>query len=165
MMYALVHYPHIDIRRIQQFREIHDPQYSLILPHITLMFPVPEAVGETNLVHHLDGVLHSWRPFPIHLQDVQISADLYLYLLVQAGKEVVIRLHDEIYTGILGGYLRKEIPYIPHVTLGITGSRAHLLEEARQLNINATCLVDQLHLLKVNDERSSIVWEKTFLLV
>ena len=53
MIYALVHYPSVDARRIQLLRRKYDPQFDLIGPHLTLMFPVPESVGEGNLVRHL----------------------------------------------------------------------------------------------------------------
>ena len=119
MIYSLVHYPNIDIRRINQFRKKYDPLFSMIALHVTIMFPVPESVGEDNLIRHLENVLYSWQAFSIHLQEVKLSSDDYLYLLLQEGSEDVIRLHDEIYTGMLVDFLRKDILFIPHLTLGV----------------------------------------------
>ncbi len=161
-MYALVHYPDIELRAIQQFRQRHDPQFDLIGPHITLLFPVPDCVGEEALVCHIDQVLRGWRPFEIGLREVQIAWDDYLYLLVQEGKETLVRLHDEIYTGILREYLRADLPYIPHVTLGKAEPPADLLDKARRLGIDARCRLDAMHLVKVNDERTKIVWSRAF---
>jgi 2'-5' RNA ligase len=168
MIYALVHYPNIDTRRINQFRRKYDPQTDLIEPHITLMFPIPESISAQVLVHHLENVLSSWQSFPIHLQVCQISSDDYLFLLMQEGNAKTIRLHDEIYTGILADYWRKDIPYVPHLTLGVLNqpsiNRVRALEEAEQLSMDYDCVLDKLHLVKVNDERSKIVWYKEFLL-
>ena len=43
MFYALVHYPNIDTRRINEFRRKYDPHFDLIEPHITFVFLVPES--------------------------------------------------------------------------------------------------------------------------
>lgn len=161
-MYALVHYPNIELRDIQRFRQQYDPQFGLIAPHITLLFPVPDAIGEEALVNHIEQVLRGWQPFEIGLREVQTAWDDYIYLLVQEGKETLVRLHDEIYTGILREYLRLDLPYIPHVTLGKAEPPADLLEKTRRLGIDARCRLDSLHLVKVNDERSKIVWSRAF---
>src|SRR5215212_5363262 len=118
MIYALVHYPNVDTTEIDQLRVKYDPQVELIEPHITVMFPVPVSKGEENLVHHLESVLRGWQSFPIHLQGFQISSDHHLFLLLEEGNANILRLHGEIYTGILTGYLRKDIPFLPHLTLG-----------------------------------------------
>jgi 2'-5' RNA ligase len=146
----------------------YDPQVKLIEPHITLMFPVSESIGEDHLVHHLESVLHNWQSFPVHMQGCQISSDDYLFLMIQEGKTNVIRLHDEVYTGILKDYWRKDIPFVPHLTLCVLNqasmNRDRVLEEAEQLGIDYHCGLDKLHLVKVNNDRSNIVWSKVFLL-
>jgi len=168
MIYALVNYPCIYTERINQFRRKHDPQFELIEPHITLMFPVQESVGEEKLVFHLASVLRNWHSFPIHLQGCQISSDDHLFLLIQDGKIDTIRLHDEIYTGILADYWRKDIPFIPHLTLGVVNrnstDRNQVLREAEELSIDYYCHLSKLHLVKVNDDRTKIVWSEEFLL-
>src|SRR5215216_6150529 len=111
MIYALVHYPNVDTRRITQLRKKYDPQVDLIGPHITLMFPVPAAIGEANLVAHLGRVLRGRRPFPIHLQGCQRSWDDYLFLMVQEGSAEIIGLHSEIHTGVLAGYRKEDRPF------------------------------------------------------
>lgn len=162
MTYALVHYPAIDIHAIQRFRQRHDPQYNLIAPHITVLFPVPDRLGEQALVGHIQQVLRGWQPFEIGLQGVQLSTDQYIYLLVQAGREPLLRLHDEIYTGVVREYLRVDLPYIPHVTLGLANQVQCILDEAMQLGIQARCRLDNLHLVKVNNERTKIVSSRVF---
>jgi len=166
MIYALVHYLDIDTRRINQFRTKHDPQTELIEPHITVMFPVSESIGKDNLVHHIENIASNWQSFPIHLQGFQVSTDDHLFLLVQEGNANVIRLHDKVYTGILADYWRKNIPFLPHLTLGVLNKNStnqdQVLQEAEELDIDYYCLLDKLHLVKVNDDRSKIVWSKEF---
>ena len=167
MIYALVHYPDVDARGINQLREKYDPQAAWIGPHVTLMFPVPDTVvGEDNLVKHLGNVLGRWRPFPIRLRGLEKSWDDYLFLLIEEGSENIVRLHDEIYTGVLAGHCREDRPFVPHLTLGAfrgdAAAYALAFEEARRLDLDYRSLVDKLHLLKVNDERTHIVWSKEF---
>jgi hypothetical protein len=61
MSYALVHYPEINTKRIDLLRRRFDPQADLIAPHITLIFPLPETVGEPALGAHIAGVLRKWN--------------------------------------------------------------------------------------------------------
>jgi 2'-5' RNA ligase len=168
MIYALVHYPNTDYGRINQFRKKYDPQFELIQPHITLMFPVPESVGEKELIHHFASVLKGWASFPLHLHGCQISLDNYVFLLIEEGHANIIHLHDEVYTGILADYWRKEIPFVPHLTLGVLNKNGtndrEVLQEAEELGIDYHCVLDKLHLVMVNDARSKIVWSKEFLL-
>ena len=90
MFYALVHNPAVDAVSIKQLRKKYDPQVELIEPHITIVFPVPESIGEQSLISHIQNVLLAWRPFNIHQNGLQLSWDNYLFLLVQEGKSDVI---------------------------------------------------------------------------
>lgn len=168
MVYALVHYPAVDTQQINELRHKYDPQAELIAPHLTLVFPLPASIGEASLVAHVGNVLCGWRQFPIRLQGLEQSWDNCLFLLLQEGKAEVIRLHDELYMGLLAPYLRKDLPYVPHVTLGSFADESELcsqaLREAERSLLHYQCMIDRLHLLKLNADRSRIVWSKEFLL-
>ena len=167
MLHALVHYPAVELRHIDQLRSKYDPQFHLIAPHITIMFPAPDSIGERSLVSHIESVLRRWESFPIRLKGFQQSWDEYLFLLLNKGEQDVIRLREEIYTGLPSEYRNEARPFIPHVTLGVFTGRneeyAQALKEAELLNLDYECLLDRLHLIKVNDERSQIIWSKEFL--
>ncbi len=168
MLYALVHYPAINTGRIDHLRSKYDPQFRLIAPHITIMFPAPDSIGERALVSHIESVIRHWESFPICMKGLQQSWDEYLFLLINKGEADVIRLHDDIYTGLLSEYRDEVRPFIPHVTLGMfTGKSeeyAEALKEAERLELNYECALDRLHLIKTNDARSQIVSSKEFFL-
>jgi 2'-5' RNA ligase len=168
MAYALIHYPAIDTAQINELRHKYDPQVDLLAPHITLVFPVLDSIGEAGLVAHIGNVLRNWRQFPLRLQGLKQSWDNCLFLLLQEGNAEVIHLHDELYTGMLAPYLRQDISYVPHVTLGSFADDAELcsqaLSEAEHCPLDYRCVVDRLHLVRVNDDRSGIIWSKEFLL-
>src|SRR5262249_50221617 len=140
MLYALVHYPAVDPGYIDQLRSKYDPQFRLIAPHITIMFPTPDSIGERSLVSHIESVLHRWEPFPIRLKGLRRSWDEYLFLLLNKGEWNAIRLHDEIYTGLLSEYRDEVRSFIPHVTLGAFSGKneeySQALKEAEQLKLN-----------------------------
>lgn len=166
MIYSLVHYPDIDTVRINQLRKEFDPQAGLIEPHITVVFPVPESAGEQPLVSHIDRVLRGWQPFPIRMMGLFQSWDNYLFLLLAEGRADIIRLHNELYADMLVPFQREDIPFVPHVTLGAFGENGDLcsrvLNEAERMDLDYQSRVDRLELLKINDDRSRIVWSKVF---
>ena len=164
MLYAVVHYPDIDTTRINQFRQKYDPQFRLIEPHITLVFPIPDLFCEWNFVHHVESVLKNLRPFPFRLQGMQRSCDDYLFLLVEEGNVDISNLHVELYTGVLASYQRDDLAYVPHLTLGSFSGAAdtyfEALEWAEQLELDFHCKLDRLHIVKVDNEKAQILWSK-----
>ena len=167
MIYALVHYPKVDTQLIDQLRQKYDPQFGLIDPHITVMFPVRDSIDGNTLVSHLENVLSDCRRFPIHLQGLQKSWDDCLFLLVREGRSEILGLHNRIYTGILADYKNSDIKFVPHLTLGAFENHAEryaqALSAAKALALDYRCIMDKLELVKINNERTRIVWSRKFL--
>jgi len=119
MHYALVLYPEVGIERIQQIRRQYDPTLDVIRPHVTVMFPVPEAVGERELVSHIESVLGNHKAFEIRLGGFVKSNDHWLFLTLGKGECEVKCLYQALYTGILAQYRRDDIEFVPHLALGL----------------------------------------------
>ena len=168
MSYALVHFPTVDVRQIEELRRKYDPQVHLIAPHITIVFPVPHSLCKSRLASHIVNVLRCFKQFSISLQGLEQSWDNCLFLLLQDGRAEVIRLHDDLYTGVLAPFIRGDIPYVPHVTLGAFADHqvrcSDVLRDSKRLRLRYQCVVDRLHLVKVIDDRSRIMREEEFLL-
>lgn len=184
MYYGLVYYPSFEpglVRQIRQIRAKYDPTVDLIEPHLTVMFPVPESVGEHMLIDHIQGVLQQWKPFPIHVCRTQKSWDHWLLLTLQEGNAEVIKLYGEIYTGILAEYRRDDLEFIPHIALGLFAKNAaeydfndprplefdqrgydQALREVEALAPDFHYVVDKLHLLKLTEDFSRIVATREF---
>lgn len=172
MYYALVYNPKFDKRtvgNIGTFRRKYDSFVDYWEPHMPFIFPVPcSEIEETKLVRHIKLILNRWKPFPIRIGGFTKSWDHWLLLLLKKGNEEVIALHDELYTGILSPYLRKDIEYIPHIGLAlfvrknagfnvidpkITNCDEKLyrqaLAEAEAFKIDSSDIIDRLFLNRV----------------
>ena len=169
MFYALVYYPDLDETSLDAFRRKHDPYVDLIAPHVTFVFPVPDSVGEENLTGHIGRVLSGWEPFDIHLAGFDKSWDHWLLLLLKEGNKRVIRLYEQLYTGILAPHLREDLEFIPHVALGYFGTQPYdpnnpqarawdktayqkALEEAKGLGLDSWHRVDKLTMVNLTHD-------------
>ncbi len=128
MHYALVYYPKFDKRteeNIEAFRRKFDSFVDYWEPHIPFVFPVPcSEIDETEVVGHIKSVLKKWKPFRIHMSGFTESWDHWLLLVLKKGNDKVIALHDELYTGILSPYLRRDLEFIPHIGLALFARRS-----------------------------------------
>lgn len=171
MFYGLAHFPDIDTTIIDRFRRKYDPTYGLIDAHITVVFPVPASIGDENFTRHIEKKLEGWSGFDIHLSGFVRSWDNWLFLVLKEGNDRVIRLHDELYQGLLEPYSRKDIEFIPHLALGLfikdisdyhhgapsqlpfdEKSYSSALEEAESLNLDYRCVFNKLYLVEINDD-------------
>jgi 2'-5' RNA ligase len=174
MYFALIFYPQLDpelMESIEKIRRKYDPTVELSKLHITVLFPVPDAVGEEKLVNHIEQVLTDWEPFGVSLGGFHRSHDHWLFLNVVEGEAELKALYRELYTGILEEYRRDDIEFVPHVGLGVfvkEGSRydwdhpqeanfdrkkyAEALQQAEALPLGSSCVMGKLHLVSIPDE-------------
>jgi len=171
MYYVLLYYPRFDRKtgeNIEAFRRKYDPLADSWKPHMPFIFPVPcTEVEEGKFTEHVETVLKRWKPFPIHIGGFAKSWDHLLLLLLREGNEKAIALHDELYTGILAPFLRRDIKYIPHIGIGLFVRKnagytaldpkivdfdaklySQALKEAESLKIDSFDTVDRLVLTK-----------------
>jgi hypothetical protein len=172
MYYVLVYYPEFDEKteeNIEAFRRKYDPFVDSWKPHVPFIFPVPcSEVEEEKITEHVETVLKNWKSFSIQLGGFRKSWDHWLFLLLKKGNEEAIALHDELYTGMLSPYLRRDIEYIPHVGIGLFVRKdagynvldpekvdfdaklySQASREAKSLKISSFDTVDRLFLEKV----------------
>jgi len=114
-----------DFDWIQQLRAEHDrDNYDLIDPHLTLVFPA-EGIMEGDFFGHIEAVSDRYAIIPFILRGAVVfkgSFDdhWYLFLVPEEGFTDLVKLHDALYTGLLEEELRADIPYIPHITVGVS---------------------------------------------
>lgn len=168
MYLALVYFPQIDHEGFHDFRNRYEPYAGLLREHLTFIFPVHETIGQENLESHIVEVLKRWSPFKVHFCHLMKAVDHWLFWTLEEGNELAIGLHDELYTGILSPHLKTDLPYSPHIGLGLfstenydlndpyadltldAGKYERAVKEFEKLNINLWCTVDHLALLWIN---------------
>ncbi|MFE6138240.1 2'-5' RNA ligase family protein [Bacillus sp. NPDC057893] len=136
---------------IESIREIHDPLFGLIPPHITSVFPF-----ESNISNISKGI----GTIEIKFASGVTSIGDYLFLEIEQGKEQIEELHDKLYTGPLLPLLRKDIPYIPHVTVGRKESSQLATELARDLpcfHEKLHCVIDRMSVERIGENGESII--------
>ncbi len=108
------------MRCIAEFRAKHDRQAGVLGPHFTLLFAC-EAVDEAIYVDHVRTIAATTRAFPFRCRTAEPDADEntgYVFLVPDTGRDAVTALHDALYTGPLAPFLRKDIPFVAHITIG-----------------------------------------------
>jgi len=177
--HAVVHFPNIDKTRINELRDEYDPYRGLIDVHITIVFPV--RVDEQALVEHIEKTLECWRPFEVRLKGLLLSFDQWLFLTVQDGNRRLVKLFEEMYTGLLASHRRHDIEFVPHIGLGYFGMEDYDLDDptavpldqsryeealrkAEAAELDFETVIDRVTLIEVDDQFTQTTIVKEFLL-
>ena len=169
MYLALNYYPVIEHQGFLDFREKYEPYASLLPAHLTFIFPLEESFGLANFKAHIVKVLEHWQPFDMHFCKLEKTWDHWLFLGAEEGNDKAIALHDELYQGPLKPYLREDLPYTPHIALGLFSEESwdfhnptaqltldkdkydKARREFESLEFELWFMVDQLTLVRLND--------------
>ena len=151
--YAIVYFPNINTEKIDAFREKYDPHWNIIPPHITLVSPFSDF-PENQIFEHLKKVTENIKPFQIHLHGLLKTDDHLLFLRVKEGRDEIINVHNQLYSGILSFPEQKYI-FEPHITLGEFSAKDSNLEdiayaEAEIMNLDIHATFDNISLIKGN---------------
>lgn len=117
--------------KIETFRGHHDPLATRIPAHVTLVFPFPTNLTSTQWASHIKRIVGNWPRLPVSFRDIESIQDEFTVLMLRDKSEAVIALHDKLYSGVLKPFLRTEMEYRPHITLGrVTGNPSASTYEA-----------------------------------
>jgi len=177
----MVYFPDLNHLGLNLFREKYDPTYQFIREHLPVLMPIRDTINEETLWMHLSSILNHWSPFDIHLQGLFKSWDHWLFLGVKEGYYQIVKLHDEIYTDKLKPYLREDIPFKPHIGLGLFTSDEYThfdprqvrlekdkydkaYQEAEILHLDFWCTIDSFDLIMFNDSLTHLILKEKFIL-
>lgn len=125
MGYLVIAYPQLapdDFNKIQVYRKQHDLLFSVVDPHFTIVFPVLDLSSEDFISEIKDNAKNIAR-FEFAIRCATINKDAFnklfhVFLVPDEGYSRVVRLHDTLYSANLKKYLRLDLDYIPHITIG-----------------------------------------------
>lgn len=117
-------YPELDksdFDWIQSIRKKHDPQYTIVAPHFSLVFPI-SGIAHQMFIDHCKNICDNLAPFSFVIRDAVIhnaykDDSRYVFMVPDEGKDQIIDLHDNLYTDLIEHELVTEIPFIPHMTI------------------------------------------------
>ncbi len=157
MLLAAIGYPELsqpDFEWIQTIRAQYDvDDYNLIKPHFTFVFPYSD-IEKKNFLRHMDKCVGGIKSIRFIINRVIINADVsgrkwYLFLIPEDGYNEIVNLHDTLYTGLLSGKLRRDIPYIPHITTGVFNGEQECDKVSDKLNREKLSIKGQISAIDV----------------
>ena len=104
--------------RIQRFRAEHDPLHTKIAPHVALVFPFHANMTVPQIASFVKRTLAGWPLIPVTFHGVESVADKFILLMCELRRDAIIELHNRLYRGVLKQFLRDDMVYLPHLTLG-----------------------------------------------
>lgn len=161
----------INSSEIDKFRKKFDPKVNVIAPHITLVFPLPNTITEKKLLAHVQKAISDAKPFNVCMEGIAKTHDHYLYLTIKEGSIEIESLHDQLYSGLLEPFLRKDLPYIPHCTVGYVGMNDGTLDEikyevakieAEKFSFRCDFMCNTVTILGIENTNTQRVLVKTF---
>lgn len=116
--FAVAWFPRFEgLEEVEAFRARHDPMAALIPAHLTLVFPFPTALTRLQVETHVKRVAARWPAIPVSFRAPRMHANEFVFLMASRGAQAVTALHDRLYSRSLLPYLRRDLPYEPHIAI------------------------------------------------
>ena len=150
---------------LEAVRLRHDRQASKIALHFTLVFPF--ELAEDSAAPHAQRVLGRLKPIPFVIRSAVAMPDpvgggSHVFLVPDEGRAELEMLHARLYGGVMAPFLRHDIPFVPHLTVGAFERRDAGEELAAALNRDGLCVrgtVPRAHLVEVGEQSVRTVAE------
>lgn len=160
MLYTLA-YPVLsehDGHWIEAFRHEYDPQFAVIDAHFTMAFGCTD-VSEDVYMSHVKAASDLAHRIRFTCRYAMLGSDhradsAYVFLVPDEGYSDLSRLHDHLYRGVLTEHLRLDVPFIPHITIGVCSDRRlakRLCDDLNAHGMEVGGLIDTLTVATVDD--------------
>ena len=112
---------------IDRYRTIYEPaRAKMVAPHVTLVFGVKQ-IAEPMLVELCENVARQQDAFDVSFEKVRFERDaldgmIKGYLEIGAGARQVRGLHHALYQGPHANEYRRDIAFVPHMTVATVGN-------------------------------------------
>jgi len=165
MALCVVNHPTLspdDLAWIQSVRQQHDHLFfNVVAPHFTLVFPT-DGVEEATLIEHVTQTVSELKVFDVVLRcailgDASFMDHAHAFLMPDGGFSSLVRLHDQLYTGILETELRVDLPYFPHIGVASTPTAKEckaIVDQLNQEKFTIRCRINALDIIGYDGEKT-----------
>ncbi len=158
---ALISYPALPahvVTWMQDIRRRFDPQFALVPPHFTFVFPTM-AVDEATLTSHVESLLDETTVIDFTIDRAQVFPDpksnsAYLFLVPDGGYDDMVALNKRLYAGPLAPSRTPGVAFTPHITIAHQNDLGLVMGLADALNdqdIDIAGRLDQYTLVRRTD--------------
>ncbi|MBT9457419.1 MAG: GNAT family N-acetyltransferase [Burkholderiaceae bacterium] len=143
-----------DQQFLRAFRGKHDQdRVKLVVPHFTLLFGC-KALPETDYLQHVQAAAKARAALRFCCRYAMLGADdeddtAYVFLVPDEGWSDLSLLHDSLYAGAMAPWLRLDLPYVPHITIGSLNDRRAAKQLCDELNARGICIEGEVTELSV----------------
>lgn len=156
MSYLVVAYPELqqsDFSWIQDYRKENDKQFTLVKPHVTLVFAVRD-LDKSSFLNEAKQKINGVKPFDFDLKVATINQDnsggyYHEFLVPDIGYSNIVKLHDQLYSGLFAPYLRFDVDFIPHIGIGNSEDAQTSKERVDKLNAQDMSIHGRINSLDV----------------
>lgn len=149
--------------QIENHRRQYDRQFHIVKPHFTLVFPLPEDSGV--FAEELRLQLKGASAIPFDVQHASLHEDprdntFRAFLVPRQGFRRIVKLHDQLYSGKLSPHLRQDMPYVPHLTIGIDDNRESCQKMISEWNAAAYAMqgiISTVEILTLEGEKATSI--------
>lgn len=146
--------PQADRDWLSSIRAQYDPEYRLIQPHVTLLFPT-DSVELASLENHVGAVAKNTEPFQIVFRCVlpfrgPFGSKTHLFLVPDEGLSRIAKIHERLYARVFGVQNERSPSFVPHLTIGAFDDGVDCTRVAGQINtgkFEISCIIRKLSIV------------------
>ncbi|WP_019240545.1 MULTISPECIES: YjcG family protein [Bacillus] len=147
---------------VNSYRKRYDPHYSLIPPHLTLVYPFETSEANVReIVKQIEDITTNSQLIDLNILKVSSFQPVnnVIYLKVDAN-ESLEALQKQLHNNVTD--TEEEYSYVPHITLAqklSNDEHSDILGQLSMLDFRHNEIVDRIHLLYQLDNNSWSVYE------
>ena len=118
MLRSIAIYPRIaGDEAVHRVRARFDRLATKVPCHVTLVFPFSSELARDAIAAHMAAAVVGVGEISLSL-GAPVTHDEVVHLPVLGGERQLRLLHQRLYAGLLRGFLRTDLGYFPHLTVG-----------------------------------------------
>lgn len=132
-------------------------------PYFTLVFPGADMTPAA-FAAQIRKNAHDIHRIRFHLRSALVAPEpmvgrFHVFLIPDEGFGAILRLHDALHVGPIEAALRRETPYLPHITVATTTDYAEARKVARALNMGEIDVSGHIDALQVERRDGEVIKE------